>query len=205
MKKAVKVPVVLKPVVPSKPSHPPPISHIRAKLSTTADQQKKNKKKRASNATPDVLANALRAEFKPRRHAAPSVKKAKFFQAQQRIRKDLGIQNRIDGATYIALGRVLDGVAKRVIERTGRYLNHNTRYGDNHQQQSDDGASKLTERKAITAIRSFFPAGRDAVWDQIHGNMHNALQSYHRAAAAAEAEGEKRTEPASNNNASEEY
>lgn len=153
-------------------SAPPVVIPARAPPVVVVEEKKK---KRESSATPDVLAKALRAEFKPRRGRNSAVHKAKFLQAQRRIRKDLGIHNRVDATTYIALGRVLDGVAKRVIERTGKYLNHNTKYG------AKDGIRKLTERIAITSIRSFFPPGRDAVWDQIHNNMDYALTMFHQA------------------------
>jgi hypothetical protein len=164
------------PVVIPSSRHAPPVSHARAKL-VAAKSGDEKKKKRDSSATPDVLAKALRAEFKPRSRQGKNsaVHKAKFLQAQQRIRKELGIQNRVDATTYIALGRVLDGVAKRVIERTGKYLNYNSKFAENH----EDGTRKLTERIAITGIRSFFPPGSDPVWDQIHNNMDFALTMFH--------------------------
>lgn len=172
MRKSAKIASTAAVVIPSRAAAaappPPPKAHARTS----------EKKKRDSSATPDVLAKALRAEFKPRKKGTNSaVHKAKFLQAQQRIRKDLGIQNRVDATTYIALGRVLDGVARRVIERTGNYLNYNTKFGDNH----GDGTRKLTERIAVTAIRSFFAPGKDPVWDQIYSNMDTALKSYHAA------------------------
>jgi hypothetical protein len=144
----------------------------------------KSKKKREGVGAKDVLSKALKTEFKARKReggGAPSIHKAKFLQAQRRIRKDLGIKNRVDGETYIALGRVVDAAAGRMIERMGEYLNSNGRYG-----KDGTGQRMLTERVAIIALRSFFGSGRNGVWDQLHKSMHEALVDYQYASRSLE-------------------
>jgi len=155
-----------------------------AKLVAADNDDKKKKKKHEGNGAADVLSKALRTEFKPRYKAgAPksrSVHKAMFLKAQRSIRKALNIENRVESGTFVALGRVLADVDKRVIDRMKEYLNPNIRFQPTVV-AAEKGQHKLTEKIALMAVRSFFPSGPDPVWNQIHSHIDASLKRYHSA------------------------